>query len=95
MLDLWQPCGWSVSYYSSVETRRTSGVVIVVYQNITSGKEDRMVRNVFVLVSFAILCLEGIYFLMMPGGGSSKGDDSSASASTEVSTPVAVKAGSL
>ena len=67
----------------------------MVYQNITSGNEDQMVRNVFVLVSFAILCLEEIYFLMMPGGGSSKGDDSSASASTEVSTPVAVKAGSL
>lgn len=67
----------------------------MVYQNITSGNEDRMVRNVFVLVSFTILWLEGIYFLMMPGGGSSKGDDSSASASTEVSTPVAVKAGSL
>ena len=54
-----------------------------------------MPRNVFVLVSFTILCLEGIYFLVMPGGGSCEGDGSSASASSKVSTPVAVKVGSL
>ena len=65
------------------------------YQNITSGDEDRMAWNVFVLVSFNILCLDGIYFFMMPGGGSSEGDGSSASTSTEVSTPVAVEVGSL
>ena len=67
----------------------------MVYQNITSGNEDQMVRNVFVLVSFAILCLEEIYFLMMPGGGSNEGDGISASASSEVSTPAAVEVGSL
>ena len=54
-----------------------------------------MTRNDFVLVSFTILCLEGIYFFMMPGGGSNKGDGSSASVSSEVSTPVAVQVGSL
>ena len=32
---------------------------------------------------------------MMPGGGSNEGDGSSASASSEVSTPVAVEVGSL
>ena len=56
---------------------------------------DGMTRNVFVLVSFTILCLEGIYFFMIPGGGSYEGDGSSASASSEVSTPVAVEVGSL
>ena len=65
------------------------------YQNITSGDEDGTSRNVFLLVSFTILCLEGIYFFMMPGGGSNEGDGSSASASSEVSTPVAVEVGSL
>ena len=54
-----------------------------------------MLRNVFLLVSFTILCLEGIYFFMMPGGGSNDGDGSSASASSEVSTQVAVEVGSL
>ena len=44
---------------------------------------------------FTILCLEGIYFFMMPGGGSNEGDGSSMSASSEVSTPVAVEVGSL
>ena len=42
--------------------RRTSEVLIVVYQNITSGDEDGTSRNVFLLVSCTILCLEGIYF---------------------------------
>ena len=65
------------------------------YQNITSGDEDGLTRNVFVLVSFTILCLEGIYFFMIPGEGSNEGDGSSASASSEVSTPVAVEVGSL
>ena len=54
-----------------------------------------MSRNVFLLVSFTILCLEGIYFFMMPGRGSNEGDGSSASASSEVWTPVAVEVGSL
>ena len=54
-----------------------------------------MSRNVFLIVSFTILCLEGIYVFMMPGGGSNKGDGCSASASSEVSTPVAVEVGSL
>ena len=54
-----------------------------------------MSRNVFLLVSSTILCLQGIYFFMMPGGGSNEGDGSSASASSEVSTPVAVEVGSL
>ncbi|XP_022796419.1 uncharacterized protein LOC111334864 [Stylophora pistillata] len=54
-----------------------------------------MVRNVFVLVSFTILCLEGTYFFTMPGGESSEGDGSSASTSSGVSTPVAVEVGSL
>ena len=53
--------------------RRTLEVLIVVYQNITSGDEDGTSRNVFLLVSFTILCLEGIYFFMMPGGGSNEG----------------------
>ena len=75
--------------------RRTSEVLIVVYQNITSGDEDGISRNVFLLVSFTILCLEGIYFFMMPGGGSNVGDGSSASASSKVSTPVVVEVGSL
>ena len=44
-----------------------------------------MAWNVFVLVSFNILCLDGIYFFMMPGGGSSERDGSSASTSSEVS----------
>ena len=65
------------------------------YQNIASGDKDGMMRNVFVLVSFTILCLEGIYFFMMPGGGSCEGDGSSASESSKVSTPVAVEAGRL
>ena len=65
------------------------------YRNITSGEEERTSKNVFLLVSFTILCLEGIYFFMMPGGGSNEGDGSSASASSEVSTPVAVEVGSL
>ena len=54
-----------------------------------------MSRNVFLLVSSTILCLQGIYFFMMPGGGSNEGDGSSASASSEVSTPVTVEVGSL
>ena len=54
-----------------------------------------MSRNVFVLVSFTILCLEGMYFFMMPGGGSSEGDGSSVSTSSEVLTTVAVEVGSL
>ena len=54
-----------------------------------------MTRNVFVLVSFTILCLERIYFFMMPGGGSSEGDGSSTSASSEVSAPVVVEVSSL
>ena len=54
-----------------------------------------MARNVFVLVLFTILCLEGTYFFLMPGGGSSEGDGSLASASGGVSTPVAVEIGSL
>jgi len=66
-----------------------------VYQNITSGDEDGMLRNVFVLVSFTILCLEGTYFFVIPGGGSGEGDGSSASANGGVSTPVAVEIGSL
>ena len=55
------------------------------YHNITSGDEDRMAWNVFVLVSFNILCLDGIYFFMMPGGGSSERDGSAVSTSSEVS----------
>ena len=54
-----------------------------------------MLRSVFVLLSFTILCLEGIYFFMMPGGRLNEGDGNSVSASTEVSTPVAVEVGSL
>ena len=34
---------------------RTSEVLIVVYQNITSGDEDGTSRNVFLLVFFTIL----------------------------------------
>ena len=40
-------------------------------------------------------CLEGIYFFVISGGGSSEGDGSSASTSSEVSTPVAVEVGSF
>ena len=65
------------------------------YQNITSGDEDATSRNVFLLVSCTILCLEGIYFFMMSSGGSNEGDGSSTSASREVSTPVAVEVDSL
>ena len=81
--------------YIKVEILEHWEVLIVIYQNITSGNEDGMMRNVFLLVSFTILCLEGIYFFMMPGGGSNKGDGSSASASSEVLTPVAVEVSSL
>ena len=68
---------------------------IVFIRNFTSGDEDGIALDAFVIVLKGFV-LEDRHFVVMPGGGSSEGDGSaSTNGGCGVSMPVAVEVGSL